>query len=68
MTSLLGGSSILHIANRLGGLKKEVPSEGEYLLALVTVFEGIYRIRPRFGSRDRIKVTSKGEERHQDQR
>ncbi|WKX98891.1 hypothetical protein Q1695_014067 [Nippostrongylus brasiliensis] len=28
MTSLLGGNSILHIANRLGGLKKEVSTEG----------------------------------------
>ncbi|KAE9421099.1 hypothetical protein Angca_000736 [Angiostrongylus cantonensis] len=28
MTSLLGGNSILHIANRLGGLKKEMPNEG----------------------------------------
>ncbi|KAJ1358395.1 hypothetical protein KIN20_016806 [Parelaphostrongylus tenuis] len=27
MTSLLGGNSILHIANRLGGLKKEMPNE-----------------------------------------
>ncbi|EYC14783.1 hypothetical protein Y032_0039g154 [Ancylostoma ceylanicum] len=28
MTSLIGGNSILHIANRLGGMKKEVPNEG----------------------------------------
>lgn len=30
MTSLLGGNSILHIANRLGGLKKEVSAEGAW--------------------------------------
>ncbi|ETN68244.1 hypothetical protein NECAME_15936 [Necator americanus] len=29
MTSLIGGNSILHIANRLGGIKKEVPNEGQ---------------------------------------
>ncbi|CAJ0598788.1 unnamed protein product [Cylicocyclus nassatus] len=28
MTSLIGGNSILHIANRLGGMKKEVSNEG----------------------------------------